>query len=134
MAGCYKDKGNYDYKTMYAIEIDGIDENKKYELWFGEPFTMPEPIIRFTDSTQAHDDLSYQWKLDTFVVSTEKCLNVTFGIEPQGWNDIFGAFIVKDERTGISYSQRFRVTLLSNFTNGWMWMTRKSGVEHVGEQ
>ena len=28
MAGCYKDKGNYDYKTMYAIEIDGIDENK----------------------------------------------------------------------------------------------------------
>ena len=23
MAGCYKDKGNYDYKTMYAIEIDG---------------------------------------------------------------------------------------------------------------
>ena len=29
MAGCYKDKGNYDYKTMYAIEIDGIDENKK---------------------------------------------------------------------------------------------------------
>lgn len=65
MAGCYKDKGNYDYKTMYAIEIDGIDENKKYELWFGEPFTMPEPIIRFTDSTQAHDDLSYQWKLDT---------------------------------------------------------------------
>ena len=53
---------------MYAIEIDGIDESKKYELWFGEPFTMPEPIIRFTDSTQAHDDLSYQWKLDTFVV------------------------------------------------------------------
>ena len=45
MAGCYKDKGNYDYKTMYAIEIDGIDENKKYELWFGEPFTMPEPIV-----------------------------------------------------------------------------------------
>ena len=127
MAGCYKDKGNYDYKTMYAIEIDGIDENKKYELWFGEPFTMPEPIIRFTDSTQAHDDLSYQWKLDTFVVSTEKCLNVTFGIEPQGWNDIFGAFIVKDERTGISYSQRFRVTLLSNFTNGWMWMTENQG-------
>ena len=112
---------------MYAIEIDGIDENKKYELWFGEPFTMPEPIIRFTDSTQAHDDLSYQWKLDTFVVSTEKCLNVTFGIEPQGWNDIFGAFIVKDERTGISYSQRFRVTLLSNFTNGWMWMTENQG-------
>ena len=35
MAGCYKDKGNYDYKTMYAIEIDGIDENKKYELCFG---------------------------------------------------------------------------------------------------
>ena len=33
MAGCYKDKGNYDYKTMYAIEIDGIDESKKYELW-----------------------------------------------------------------------------------------------------
>ena len=127
MAGCYKDKGNYDYKTMYAIEIDGIDESKKYELWFGEPFTMPEPIIRFTDSTQAHDDLSYQWKLDTFVVSTEKCLNVTFGIEPQGWNDIFGAFIVKDERTGISYSQRFRVTLLSNFTNGWMWMTENQG-------
>lgn len=127
MAGCYKDKGNYDYKTMYAIEIDGIDENKKYELWFGEPFTMPEPIIRFTDSTQAHDDLSYQWKLDTFVVSTEKCLNVTFGIEPQGWNDIFGAFIVKEERTGISYSQRFRVTLLSNFTNGWMWMTENQG-------
>ena len=127
VASCTDDKGNYDYKTMYAIEIDGIDENKKYELWFGEPFTMPEPIIRFTDSTQAHDDLSYQWKLDTFVVSTEKCLNVTFGIEPQGWNDIFGAFIVKDERTGISYSQRFRVTLLSNFTNGWMWMTENQG-------
>ncbi len=79
-------------KQCMQLKLMGSDENKKYELWFGEPFTMPEPIIRFTDSTQAHDDLSYQWKLDTFVVSTEKCLNVTFGIEPQGWNDIFGAF------------------------------------------
>lgn len=126
-SGCYEDKGNYDYKKMYAIEIDGIEENKKYDLWFGEPFTMPDPIIRFTDSTQAHDDLSYQWKLDTFVISTEKHLNLVFGIEPQGWNDIHGAFVVKDERTGISYSQRFRVTLLSNFMNGWMWITEQQG-------
>ena len=50
---CSEDKGNYDYKTMYAIEIDGIDESKKYELWFGEPFTMPEPIITIPPSSPA---------------------------------------------------------------------------------
>lgn len=134
ITGCYKDKGNYDYRDIYAIEIDGIDESKKYDLWFGEPFVMPEPLIRFTDSTQAHDELSYEWRLDTFVISTEKCLNVTFGMEPQGWSDIFGAFIVKDERTGISYSKRFRVTLLSNFMNGWMWMTEHEGRAELNMQ
>lgn len=126
LSGCYKDKGNYDYEQLNEIIISGIDENETYYFNLGEPFTMPEPIITFSDSTNAHNDLSYQWKLDNKVVSTEKVLNVEVPIKP-GETYYVGEFSVKDERTGIAYIQKFRFNVLYNFTMGWMWLVENNG-------
>lgn len=124
--GCYKDKGNYDYVPVNEIEILGIDENTRYDLWLGENFTMPEPEIVFKDTTKAHTDLSYRWRLDKNVISTEKVLDVMVALKPntfQGWGD----FTVKDERTGISYLKKFRVSILAPFDMGWVWLTENEG-------
>lgn len=126
LSGCYEDKGNYDYKKLSEIVIKGIDDQEYYYLYLGEPFKMPEPEISFTDSTQAHNDLSYQWRLNNKVVSTEKILNVDVALEPQ-FSYYAGDFTVKDERTGISYVQKFRVMVSSNFAQGWMWLAEKEG-------
>lgn len=124
--GCYKDKGNYDYVSVNEIEISGIDERQPYYLWLGENFTMPVPEIVFKDSTKAHSDLSYRWRLNKEVISTEKVLDVLVKLKPntfQGWGD----FTVKDERTGISYLKKFRVSIMAPFDMGWVWLTENEG-------
>ena len=126
LSGCYKDLGNYDYKKLNEIIISGISESETYYFNLGEPFTMPEPVITFADSTLAHNDLSYQWKLDNKVVSTEKILNVEVPIKP-GSTYYTGEFSVTDEHTGISYIQKFRFNVLYNFTMGWMWLAENAG-------
>lgn len=117
LSGCYKDKGNYDYHPVGEIIISGIDAEKYYYVYLGEPFTMPEPELSFTDSTYAHDDLTYQWRIDNKVISTEKILYAEVALEP-GASYYPADFTVKDERTGISYVQKFRVMVSSNFAQG----------------
>lgn len=126
LSGCYEDKGNYDYVKLGEIEIKGIDEKKTYDMTLGEVFTMPEPEIVFADSTQAHNDLSYRWRVDNKEVSTEKNLNVLLSLKPNSlgyWCD----FAVKDERTGISYLKKFKVMVLAPYDNGWVWLAENNG-------
>lgn len=124
--GCYKDKGNYDYVPVNEIEILGIDENTRYDLWLGKNFTMPEPEIVFKDSAKAHSDLSYRWRLDKKVISTEKVLDVMVVLKPNTFQE-WGDFTVKDERTGISYLKKFRVSVLAPFDMGWVWLAENGG-------
>ena len=126
LSGCYKDKGNYDYHPVGEIIISGIDAEKYYYVYLGEPFTMPEPELSFTDSTYAHDDLTYQWRIDNKVISTEKILYAEVALEP-GASYYAADFTVKDERTGISYVQKFRVMVSSNFSLGWVWLAENNG-------
>lgn len=114
VAGCYEDKGNYDYKTMPKVTVNGIESS--YDVYVGAPFVITPEVV-WEHGEPAH--LTYAWRVNDVVISEEKNLDVTVGGVPVKAG-LYAEYTIKDEDTGIEYILPFKVSVFSTFYSGWM--------------
>lgn len=113
---CYEDKGNYEYSTLTEVEIKGIEP--EYTVYVGGMMQIPVEVS-YKNGTLT--DVSYEWRVDGNVVSTEKDLNipVNFAVKP----GLYADFSVIDNQTGIKTLVKFRVNVSTEFYNGWLLLS-----------
>lgn len=113
---CYEDKGNYEYSTLTEVEINGIEP--EYTVYVGSMFRIP---VEVTYKNGTLTDVSYEWRIDGEVVSTEKDLNipVSFAVKP----GLYADFSVIDNQTGIKTLVKFKVNVSTEFYNGWLLLS-----------
>ncbi|MEG2277453.1 MAG: PKD-like family lipoprotein [Odoribacter sp.] len=112
-AGCYDDKGNYDYRQMPEVEISGIKDD--YIVYALDSFKIP---VTIKVSKEELKNVSYEWKLNGEVIFTEKDLNVLVNFPNK--TGMYAEFDMIDNETGIKYIKTFKVSVTSSYKNGWM--------------
>lgn len=113
--GCYKDKGNYDYGQLPEITVSGLEADKVYTAYVAEPFRIP---ITVEVSNGIPTDLSYEWKLEGKVISTEKDLDVITNFPVR--SNMYAQLDVIDNNTEVRYITVFKISVSSAFESGWM--------------
>ncbi len=110
---CYEDKGNYDYNQLTEVQISGIED--KYTVYVGSDMKIP---VEITYKNGILKDVSYEWRINGEVVSTEKDLDipVKFDVKP----GLYADFSVIDNETGIKTMKMFTVNVSTEFYNGWL--------------
>lgn len=122
LAGCYDDKGNYDYRTLNQLTVE-IPETK-YTGVSGETIGI-EPVLTFSDGSTDESSLKFNWSLNGETISTER--NLSFKVD----RILLSAqcqLRVLDTRTGITSLAwtTFDLTEKHN-VYGWMILSDKEG-------
>ncbi|MDE7147930.1 MAG: hypothetical protein K2O20_06035, partial [Duncaniella sp.] len=121
MTACVEDEGNYNYKHLNVIEIEGIEESYAPLAYMDN--VKISPVL---SGSLAGTDLSnyeYQWHLcinthaSHIVISTEKDLDWPADVSP-GFYSLY--FTVKDRATGLEKQQRTALNVGSPFLRGFL--------------
>lgn len=127
LSSCYKDKGNYDYIDVNVVNISGIDSI--YTVDYGSVFTL-KPDLSFTlDATKDTANYAYLWVAsitntgntvdnDTLSYSHDLDARITL---PSGQYTVI--YRVTDRKTGISYSKRFLMAVVTSVYEGWVLLS-----------
>lgn len=111
-AGCYKDKGNYDYTELPEVTVTGLKEGEKFTAYVGEPFRIPV-TVEVKNGNLA--DFSYEWKIEKEVVSTEKDLDIMINKSAR-----YAQLDVIHNETGVRHVTFFEIAVSSPFQKGWL--------------
>lgn len=124
LAGCSKDKGNYDYKQLNDAVVTGIKTGSEnadaYDIVFGDKLVI-NPVISRTMSPD--EDLNFTWVLGKDTISTAKNLNVPIKL---AFGRIKGRFTVTDNKNGMKYFTDFTVNVTSPYGKGYFIMAEKA--------
>ena len=122
-AGCYKDKGNYDYKDepVFTVELPQYTYSVR---------ALPDPVVIRPDikTDTPESDLSYLWTIfqsyasaeyteivvDT--ISREKNLDWVVPLDAGIYNLVLR---VQDDVKGLQYFQRAQLTVTTQFSRGF---------------
>ena len=128
--GCADDKGNYDYKDINKLEISGIDGDNWYRKISHADTLKIYPEIKNLMTGKSEGEYDYSWKLipsdadvshgdDTlnYVVATTKDLELPV---TQKAGKYMGYFNVKDQETGVTWTQKFYLQVSTLTSEGWM--------------
>ncbi len=115
LTACYEDKGNYDYAELVEVQISGIEEDQQFTAYVNEGFKIP---VEVTYKNGTLKDVSYEWRIDNQVVSTEKDLDIVVNLPVKP--NLYSDFSVIDNETGIRTMVKFKVTISTSFQNGWL--------------
>src|SRR5687767_12285317 len=96
---CYKDKGNYDYKTIVVPEITGLDT--LYKVFLGDTLVI-KPTVTTTDPNAK---FGYSWrvafpKINSDTTLTGNPFRLVFSFEPETY-DV--RLIITDSSNGMKY-------------------------------
>lgn len=124
-AGCYEDKGNYDYTTTGDdIVVFRLDTMEHVRLsWGYDEEIVIEPGYKIVHERVSEDDLRYEWSIDGKAVSAERILR----IEPLHVGRHAGSFTVIDAAREIRYSTIFTLLVTSSFAEGWFILSDDGG-------
>lgn len=122
---CYKDKGNYDYRPMPEVNVSGIE--KEYVVYVANPFKIPVTINVKNGKLR---EVSYEWKVDGKVISTEKDLDVVVDFPAK--TGMYAEYDVIDKETGIKYITTFRVSVTSPYKAGWVILSDLGDKSQLG--
>lgn len=117
--GCADDQGNYDYDVLNTITIDSI--HKSYNVIRYDSIELIQPELSF--KLEQNTDLSYEWKVNYKVVSTQPYLNVPIDA-PLGRQN--AALIVTDNKTGVQYFKEFEVNVTTSYANGLIVLSERA--------
>ncbi|NLR81124.1 PKD-like family lipoprotein [Chitinophaga eiseniae] len=132
-ASCYKDQGNYNYKSPEDITISGV-EAAYDKVSLVDKITIDPKV----SSTDPEAQFSYWWgiyetnvqgsapKVDT--IGHTKTLDYLVTQPAKGWVLVFGA---KNEHTGFSRIVTANVNVVTQFTRGWYIMKSDGGKTDV---
>lgn len=125
VTGCYEDKGNYDYKEMPKVSVDGLESS--YNVYVGDLFVV-KPEVAWENGEP--ENLSYVWRVNNVVISEKKDLDFTVGGIPVKAG-LYAEYTIKDEDTGVEHIFPFRVSVFSTFYSGWMLLADKGSTSEL---
>ena len=139
LAACYDDEGNYDYKELNDVTIEGILDNDWYNKFTYVDTLRIKPELALGGS---EEHLKFEWRLvplhasynrdsipsevqmQGYIIGNGKNLEYPLK-EPAG--DYLGFFWVTDTLTKVSYKKDFFVRLRTAVTDGWMLLCEDKG-------
>lgn len=128
LAGCYKDKGNYDYNDINKITITA-DTPDNISILLQDTLRINTTIQETIPSTEG---LEYEWVLyqNNPTPTTRWALGATKNLTTQ-ITQTPGAYLldyfVKDKTTGVSFRKRFNISIVSKFNEGWLVLEENAG-------
>lgn len=119
LSSCYKDKGNYDYSYLPRPVISGIPEN--CTAYVNTRLQIPV-TVEWPDGELK--DVSYEWRVNNEVISTEKDLDVKVNLEvkPRQYAD----FSVIDNESGIRTMKTFNIDVTTELASGWFVLSNEA--------
>ena len=118
LTGCYKDKGNIDYKPLSDAKISGIGYS--YTLYLGDKWNVPVEIEYSLDTPE---EVAYLWKVNGDTIATTKDLDVTVSFPLK--ENMPAEYVVTDLSNGVRTIIPFLVTVKSEFSQGWMILSEQ---------
>ena len=106
-ASCYEDQGNYDYREINEVQIEGISDFYARDM---EEMLVIHPQITGT----LYDDperFTYEWRIVGDVVSTDPDLEYLVSTTP---GTKVCRFIITDKQTGVKTFHRFTLNVSSS--------------------
>lgn len=142
MAGCYDDKGNYSYKPVNDITIEGLPEELSLRANVDTIKITPKVISALEGEIQGdHPDYSFMYRyivengtvedVNRWTVldsSFTKDLNLFANLLPRKYKC---RFTVKDNRTGVETSASFKMNAGSVNREGWLVLCNEGEEQRV---
>lgn len=130
LGACSKDVGNYDYRDVNSLEINGLlvgdhPTARIYEIVFRDTVQL-KPIVTGTKSGNDERDLIFEWKVDSVIVSTTKDL---FYIADKRYGRIIAEFSVVDKTTGLKTSYNCFLNVVNPYKWGYYVLTQNKEKE-----
>ncbi len=124
VTGCTEDKGNYQYAVLNTIKIDGFAADTTFRVDQYDTLKI-NPVLHFESG--APTDLSYEWKIDHKIVSTDPVCRVEVSDKPKAGNGYYTAGLcVTDNATNLKYYKDFKVVVGTPFTNALYILSEQS--------
>lgn len=125
MGGCSKDLGNYNYQDVNAIVITGLLDGSHptariYEIPFNDTVRL-NPTVTGTLSATDTTALSFEWKVDSVVISKTK--NLTY-VANKRYGKISAEFNVTDRSTGTTTSYNCFLNIVNPYKWGYYVLTQ----------
>ncbi len=128
LAGCYKDKGNYEYKDLNKVTIEA-DVTGAISVLLQDTLTINTTITETIPSTAGYD---YEWvlyqnisaPLTRWTLGTTKNLKAQITQTPGAYKL---DYYLKDKASGISYMKTFNINVVGKFNEGWLVIEEEGG-------
>lgn len=134
ITGCYKDLGNYSYKTINDIAISNIAP--KYTMMFKDTLRI-KPKLDFLVDKADTGRYAYEWIiffLDDVGENNNKLIATTRDLEYEVTAKVgkYKAWLrVKDNSTGVQYKSEFSLTIQSKVYEGWLVLSDVNGMARI---
>ncbi len=127
-SGCYKDKGNYDYKPVNELTFSNFDSENGYRVDFGQLLTVSPQLKGTLDPDGTKNAYTYVWSIEIngkdSVISAEKVLNVKLEVPPGNYTL---KLIVKDDASGVQYPIKTQLLVTTKVFEGYMVLNEVNG-------
>lgn len=107
LAGCYKDKGNYEYHAINELEIKGLEDNYTVDADDSLIITPELQGTLYSDTAR----FSYSWEIGTDEVSKSHDLRIQVDMTP-GYK--YSRYIITDKETNVRTYKDFGVNVSSS--------------------
>lgn len=135
VAGCYKDKGNYDYITINKLSVSDTINPVNLSVTLGDSMKITPIIEQSIDKNE--DSLAYEWMvydnspassytMPRTVISTARNLAVEVKDPPFSLGQNYRmTYRVTDKRTGVSTAIYYNLTIVNKYATGWLILEDK---------
>ncbi|MGX5816846.1 PKD-like family lipoprotein [Chitinophaga lutea] len=128
-AGCYKDKGNYDYSPINEVSIAGIDS--AYTVLAGDSLLII-PSLAYSLDKGPDTAYTYEWFAVSLAVNIEREHAIGTGRDlrvkmtlPAGPYNVY--YRIKDKRTGVQFQHKFKLNCQTRIYEGYLLLCDVNG-------
>ena len=150
LAGCYDDKGNYDYRDINEMTVTVLAKNQDgREMLIGEdgycrykqPSSTDTLWVTYTPEVKQSErndesNLEYSWRIgytkdNKYVVDTVSTKELTLTFPPQRTTAYSVVFSVTDLSTNLSFYQSLQITTVKPYINSWLVLNGAKGDRRI---
>lgn len=150
LAGCYDDKGNYDYRDINEMTVTVLAKNQNgREMLIGEdgycrykqPSSTDTLWVTYTPEVKQsgrndESNLEYSWRVgytkdNKYVVDTVSTKELTLTFPPQRTTAYSVVFSVTDLSTNLSFYQSLQITTVKPYINSWLVLNGVKGNRRI---
>ena len=124
LAGCFEDKGNYDYKELYEPTLD-YETNISFLI--GD--TLKNKLEITPVAPRTVDDYKVEWYVSGEKVGEGLELSIPNFTIRSGYSSHY--FILEDLVTGIQFRNSFSINATAIYESGWAILSEENGETHL---